>query len=128
MPSYLCPRCDFSTSQRANFKRHLPRKNICIPVNTDTSIKSIAKSYGIDIYPTEKFSVTPNVIIKKRVTVTRNHLDNNIITPISQINREHVTLSHDCEYCNKSFATRQGKYRHKKQCKNNNESPHASTN
>ena len=119
MPSYLCPRCGFKTSQRANFKRHLTRKHICEASNKDIPIKSIAKSYGIDIFSTEKNSVTQNVTIEDRVTVTRNHVTNVNPSPISEKNEENVTHRHKCEFCNKSFATRQGKYRHKKQCKNN---------
>ena len=54
MPSYICPRCNFKTSQRANFKRHLTRKNLCTPVNKDTPINLIAESYGIELPSTEK--------------------------------------------------------------------------
>ena len=117
MPSYLCPRCDFTTSQRANFKRHLTRKNICIPINTDTPIKSIAKSYGIDISTTENLVVTLNVTPNKKVTVTRNPNTHNTLSPISNKSCKIVTIRYNCEHCNKSFATRQGKYRHKKKCK-----------
>ena len=117
MPSYLCPRCGFKTSQRANFKRHLTRKHICDSSNKDVSIESIANSYGIEIPSTENFSVTQNVTPENRVTVTRNHTPNVVASPISDKNEENVTHRHKCEFCNKSFATRQGKYRHKKQCK-----------
>ena len=61
MSSYICPRCSYTTSRKSNFKHHITRKNICKPVNTDTPIKSIAESYGIDIYSTETLNVTPNV-------------------------------------------------------------------
>jgi hypothetical protein len=117
MPSYLCPRCGFKTSQRANFKRHLTRKHICEPYNNDISVKSIARSYGIAIPSTENVSVTQNVTPENKVTVTRNHTTNVVISTISDKNEENVTYRHKCEFCNKSFATRQGKYRHKKQCK-----------
>jgi hypothetical protein len=117
MPAYLCPRCDFTTSQRANFKRHLTRKNICIPVNTDTPIKSIAKSYGIDISPTEKINVIPNCQPNRGLTVNRQ--PNTIVTtsPISQKNVKNVNPQYKCVHCSKTFTTRQGKHKHKKYCK-----------
>ena len=53
MTTYICPRCNYITKRKSNFKHHITRKNICMPINTDTSIKSIALSYGIDISSTE---------------------------------------------------------------------------
>ena len=106
MPSYLCPRCDFTTSQRANFKRHLTRKNICLPVNTDTPIKSIAKSYGIVISTTEK--VNENTNIYNGDTDTREHLKNT---------QGHKMYS--CKYCKKTFNSSTSRCRHQRMyCKN----------
>ena len=53
MSSYICPRCNYTTNRKSNFKHHITRKNICNPVNSDTPIKSIAESYGIDISTTD---------------------------------------------------------------------------
>ena len=117
MNKFICTRCHLNTHIRTHFKRHLMRKNICKPIYTDTPIKSIAESYGIDISFTDKSNVTPNVTIEKRVTVTRNPIPNTSSSPISNDSIKNVTIRHHCDYCNKSFATRQGKYRHKKQCK-----------
>ena len=105
MPSYLCPRCDFTTSQRANFKRHLTRKNICIPVNNDTPIKSIAVSYGIDIYPTEN-----------KLNRNSNNFSN-IDNPQIQTNNSaqtHTNTNLKCKYCNKRFNSTNSCYRHQK--------------
>jgi len=98
MPSYLCPRCGFHTSQRANFKRHLIRKNICIPVNTDIPIKSIAESYGIKIQTTE------NKLVSQRVSQN---------TYQSHSNTESQSIT-NCKYCNKSFTSANNCYRHQK--------------
>ena len=117
MSSYICPRCNYTTNRKSNLKHHITRKNICKVVNSDIPIESIAESYGIIINPTDKSNVTPNVTIEKKVTVTRNPIPNLSSSPISNDSIKNVTIRHHCDYCNKSFATRQGKYRHKKQCK-----------
>ena len=117
MPSYLCPRCNFTTSQRANFKRHLTRKNICVPVNSDTAIKSIAKSYGIEIPATEKLCVIPNCKLFNGLTVNRQPNTNTISSPISSKTIKNVNPQYKCIHCNKTFTTRQGKHKHKKHCK-----------
>ena len=70
MSSYICPRCGFETSRKLNFKRHLFRKRICEPTNSDVSIKIIAESYGIGFIPTEKNIVTKS--ITKHISITLN--------------------------------------------------------
>ena len=98
MPSYLCPRCEFNTSQRANFKRHLTRKHTCHVSNKDVTIKSIAESYGIEISPTE------NKIVSQNVSQTKYQLHSN-----SESQR--IT---NCKYCNKPFTSANNCYRHQK--------------
>ena len=98
MPSYLCPRCGFKTSQRANFKRHLTRKHKCEASNTDITIKSIAESYGIDIPSTENF------LVSQKVSHTKYH---------SHSNSESQRITH-CKYCNKPFTSANNCYRHQK--------------
>jgi hypothetical protein len=106
MPSYLCPRCCFSTSQRANFKRHLIRKNICMPVNTDTPIKRIAGSYGIDISTTETVGV-----IQKVIRITESIESNGLSNADNK-------KEHKCRFCNQSFKHKSNKSRHEKsRCK-----------
>ena len=46
---YICPRCNYSTNRKSNFKNHLVRKKICDSVIRNVSINSIAKSYKIEI-------------------------------------------------------------------------------
>ena len=116
MSTYICPRCNYSTARKSNLKNHITRKRLCKPINRDVSVKDIAKSYGIDISSTENSSVTQNVTIKNAVTVTRNHTTNNDTPPKTDNLNKNVTHRYECGYCNKSFATRQGRYRHKKTC------------
>ena len=91
MPSYICSRCGFKTSQRANFKRHLTRKNLCDPINTDTPIKSIAESYGIEIPTTENIGVIREVI---RITLSGG------LSDPDNFGTEQI---YKCRYCNKEF-------------------------
>ena len=61
MTTYICPRCNYKTGRKSNFKHHITRKNICKPLYKATTIKSIAESYGIDIPSTENKKVSQNV-------------------------------------------------------------------
>ena len=51
--TYICPRCNYSTSRKSNMRNHITRKRICMPVNKDVPIKDIAESYGIEISSTD---------------------------------------------------------------------------
>ena len=117
MPSYICHRCKFNTRLIANFRRHLTRKFVCEPTNKDIPIKSIAESYGIDIFSTETPSVIPTVKLNRGLTVNRQ--PNTIIanTPIYSKNIRNVNPQYKCIHCSKTFTTRQGKHKHKKHCK-----------
>ena len=117
MTKFICPRCHLNTHIKTHFKRHLSRKNICKALYKDVPIKDILESYGIEISSTDIHSVTPNVTLPNGVTVTRNPIPYTNSSPISNNIEKNVTLRHHCEYCNKSYATRQGKYKHKKYCK-----------
>jgi len=106
MSSYICPRCNYATSRKSNFKHHITRKNICIPVNTDTSIKSIAESYGIDISSTENVGV-----IQKVIRITESIESN-------ELSNTDNKKEHKCRFCNQSFKHKSNKSRHEKsRCK-----------
>jgi hypothetical protein len=117
MTTYICPRCNYTTSRKSNIRNHIIRKNLCKPTHKDVSIKSIANSYGIEFCSTENLDVVQNVVQKKRFTVNRNPIQNIQIPSISNDLDKNVVHKYNCEFCNKSFATRQGKYKHKKKCK-----------
>ena len=98
MTSYICPRCNYTTNRKSNFKHHITRKNICNPINIDTPIKSIAKTYGIDISPTENEMVSQNV----SQTKYQSH---------SLSESQSIT---NCKYCNKPFTSANNCYGHQK--------------
>ena len=91
MPSYLCPRCGFKTSQRANFKRHLTRKHKCEASNSDVTIKSIAYSYGIEITPTD---------IKYNKISNNFSNTSNLQTQTNTSAQTHTHTNVQCKYCN----------------------------
>ena len=98
MPSYICPRCNFSTKLIANFRRHLMRKYTCEPIYKDVPINYIADSYDIKLPSTEKCNSIKKGIIKKYQKSSYSK---------SQTNNR-------CKYCNKSFSTANNCYRHQK--------------
>ena len=113
MSSYICPRCNYTTNRKSNFKHHITRKNICKPVNSDVTIKSIAKSYGIDISSTENVGGYPGVIQDNRITgyPKLSNADNQL--PNTDNKKEYK-----CRFCYKSFKHKSGKSRHEKsRCK-----------
>ena len=117
MSSYICPRCNYTTNRKSNFKHHITRKNICKPVNSTHPIKRIAESYGIKLDSTENVGVIPNCKLFSGLTVNRQ--PNTIITSslISSKQVKNVNPQYKCIHCNKTFTTRQGKHKHKKHCK-----------
>ena len=102
MPTYICPRCNFSTKLIANFRRHLMRKYTCEPVYEDVPISYIANSYDIKLSSTEKRNSIKKGIIKKYQSSSYSKSYSN-----SQTNNR-------CKYCNKSFSTANNCYRHQK--------------
>ena len=98
MNKFICTRCHLNTHIRTHFKRHLMRKNICKPIYTDTPIKSIADSYGIDISTIENTIVSQNV--SQTTYQSRSNIESHSIT--------------NCKYCNKSFTSANNCYRHQK--------------
>ena len=84
MVEYKCFRCGHTATQRCNFRNHLNRKNICIPILEDISINDIKNYYKIDL----DIKPTNNPIEPK----------NNPSKPILTQNNEFC-----CHYCQKSF-------------------------
>ena len=115
MSSYICPRCGFETSRKLNFKRHLFRKRPCDPINSDSTIKSIAELYGIEISPTEKksskisnnFSNTNN-LQKHTIYSAQTHTNYSIQT------QTQTQTQTQCKYCKKQFNSTNSCYRHQK--------------
>ena len=98
MSSYICPRCNYTTNRKSNFKHHITRKNLCKPINSDVTIISIAKSYGIHI------SFTDNEHVSNKVSQTKYQ---------SHSLSESQSIT-NCKYCNKPFTSANNCYRHQK--------------
>ena len=45
MVKFLCTRCGWSSDRRADFRRHLMRKIVCLPTMSNDDIKSIYDMY-----------------------------------------------------------------------------------
>ena len=45
MDDFLCPRCGYETDRIDNFKRHLERRNICLPKIADISLQSLKDKF-----------------------------------------------------------------------------------
>lgn len=98
MVKYMCQRCGFETQHKNNFRKHLNRKNICLPI-----LKDLTKTQLLEL----------NKLEESRQTVKASTQCQSNVNPKNKPKGLHV-----CGYCNKHFSTRQGKYKHmKKFCK-----------
>ena len=107
MTTYICPRCNYKTNRKSNLKHHITRKNVCKPINSDVAIKSIAKTYGINISPTEKEHEDTNVY------------NSDVDTIIHVKHTQDIHKTYRCKYCNKPFNSSTSRCRHQRSyCKN----------
>lgn len=80
---YVCPRCNYSTNRKSNFKNHLARKKICDSVIRNVSINSIAKTYNIEL----KYNNKNNNKLKtksKIIGINKYNYNNNELKHISK--------------------------------------------
>ena len=98
MVKYCCERCNYTTKYRMNFKNHLYRKYVCKPTENDIEIEILRDDF-------EAQNGKPKVNPSKPCGKPK-------VNPIS------IKSCLICEYCNKIFKKKQGKYKHvKKYCK-----------
>lgn len=97
MVYYICNRCGYETKFKSSLVNHLNRKNICKPLLDDVSIEDIKNHYGLEIIENTTISDSK---------LQENKLENN-----------QCVKKHSCEYCNKTFARRDGLTKHLKICK-----------
>ena len=98
MVNYSCKRCGYHTYHKSVFQKHLYRKNICKSKINDIDIEDLR-----DEFYTKKGK--PKVNPSKPCGKPK-------VNPIS------IKSCLICEYCNKIFKKKQGKYKHvKKYCK-----------
>ena len=96
MVNYECQRCGYQTTNKTMLKRHLLRKNLCKPIMNEIERYDLLISNGFD---------------EESKMYEKIHNCKPNVNPI--VNPNGITLSSNiCDYCNKKFSTRQGKYKH----------------
>ena len=98
MVIHICNRCGYTACRKQHLKNHLLRKNLCNPKIEELDRYILLKSYGF----------VKEAKIYKNVKKCKPNVNPN-------------NTSNICQYCNKEFASRQGKYKHiKRFCKEKN--------
>ena len=107
MVQYNCTRCGYSTHLKANFKKHLFRKNVCKPKLEDINIELLRTKYGLQIVNGKS--------MQSKCFLDKKSMQSKCFSIKSKCfsNKKYV-----CDYCEKEFKSKQGKYQHqKKYCK-----------
>jgi hypothetical protein len=103
MNNYNCERCGYSTDRKGNFSNHLFRKRICKPTKADINIELLRIKHGLKIVNGK--SIESKCFLEK----SKCFLEKSKCFS----NKKYV-----CDYCEKNFKSKQGKYQHqKKYCK-----------
>ena len=106
MVKYQCLRCNFETKIKTKFLKHLNRKFICEPINSNISIGEIYNKYFI----TEVAKCSQN-IAKMLPKYSQN-----IASKVA--NSKELIKVYKCKYCDRSFSHSSSKYKHEKnRCK-----------
>ena len=106
MVQHICNRCGYTTNRKQNLRSHLLRKNLCKPLMNEIDRYELLVSNGFE---------------EESKMYEKIHNCKPIVNPI--VNPNGITISSNiCDYCNKKFSTRQGKYKHQKfYCKSKKE-------
>ena len=72
MVKYNCERCGYETERKSNFKNHLNRKKLCLPLLDDVSVDYMKYKYGLDPKYTEH-RLPPKNPQKIHNCTTQNH-------------------------------------------------------
>ena len=105
MVNYKCPRCGYEINIKTKYMNHLRRKHICKNILSDNNLQEEYIKYNI----TEKIKCKQNV----NVLLTKHKKCQQNVNVLSTKNCE----LYECEYCNKQFNSRQGRWKHLKICK-----------
>ena len=105
MVNYKCPRCGYEINIKTKYMNHLRRKHICKNILSDNNLQEEYIKYNI----TEKIKCKQNV----NVLLTKHKTCQQNVNVLSTKNCE----LYECEYCNKQFNSRQGRWKHLKICK-----------
>ena len=105
MVNYKCPRCGYEINIKTKYMNHLRRKHMCKNILSDNNLQEEYIKYNI----TEKIKCKQNV----NVLLTKHKTCQQNVNVLSTKNCE----LYECEYCNKQFNSRQGRWKHLKTCK-----------
>ena len=119
MVNYQCIRCGYETKDKSKIKSHLSRKTICKPylndVNLDDYKEMILNCKKIVLDKKNKeCQKNVNTLSTKSPNCQKNV---NTLSTNSNIVNSEEDNKYECEFCEKIFTTRQGKWRHLKSCK-----------
>ena len=120
MVQYICNRCDYRTTHKANFLSHLNRKNICRPFLEDISIEEIKFMYGFEMTPNDSkmtpfnSKMTPNDITPNNSKSLQNPSK---FTPNHSILLQNRDCKATCEYCLRTYSRKDNLTKHLKTCK-----------
>lgn len=111
---YSCEHCSYRTSKKANFIRHINRKFKCYSVDPGTQNVDPSVDPGTQNVDPSMQNVDPSV--DPRV---RN------VDPSVDPDKSKKPTNHRCEICFKTFSSRFGKYKHKRNvlCHPSSENP-----
>ena len=98
MVNYKCPRCGYEINIKTKYMNHLRRKHMCKNILSDNNLQGEYIKYNI----TEKIKCKQNV----NVLLTKHKTCQQNVNVLSTKNSE----LYECEYCNKQFNSRQGRW------------------
>ena len=121
MVIYICSRCNYTTNSKGCFRRHLNRKFPCRTIYSKETILEIKEKNNIF----DKVSAKSHPKVTQKVTQSAEIVQLSSHPKVTQKSPDESPESHPevthkfcCEYCDKEFAYKQGKYRHQtKRCK-----------
>jgi len=127
MLKYKCSRCEFSTSNKYNFIRHLTRKYKCSPINSNESLLSIAKFYGLEDEMNQNEPKRTNMNQNEpkqhenEPKMNQNEPKMNKNEPVHFSNGSQEKSKFMCQYCQNTFNTKPSMRRHQiHRCTDNN--------
>ena len=98
MVLYICPRCQYNSEYKGNFRNHLNRKHSCPTLYSKESILEIKEKYNI---------------IDKKLVQSKSKVSPKLVQ-ISPF----LVQNNQCSFCGKTFQHKQSKYKHEKEnCK-----------
>jgi len=105
MVNYKCPRCGYNNNIKTKYINHLRRIHLCKNILSNNDLQNEYIKYNIS----EKIHCQQNV----NVLSTNSKKCQQNVNVLSTQNKELF----ECDYCNKEFNSRQGRWRHLKSCK-----------